>query len=190
MESVRRRLTFANVTSLIALFVALGGGAYAVSLDKNSVKSKHIKDGQVKPGDIKDGGVRAADIGEGEVGSVAITDGSISASDIGTGEVGSAQIANGSIGSSDVGANALDGAVIDEAQLTGLTQACPPATTRFGELCIVPPDGTPTGFFEAIDECTAVGLRLPSYGEGLVLAKNHDVPGVSAATEEFWTDSY
>jgi hypothetical protein len=43
MDRVRRGITFANVVSLIALFVALGGGAYAaVKLNKNSVKSKHI----------------------------------------------------------------------------------------------------------------------------------------------------
>ena len=37
----------------LALFVALSAGAYAaVSLDKNSVKSKHIKDGQVKDDDL------------------------------------------------------------------------------------------------------------------------------------------
>jgi hypothetical protein len=53
LERVRRSLSFANVTSVIALFVALGGSAYAVTqLDRNSVKSKHIVDGQVKSGDL------------------------------------------------------------------------------------------------------------------------------------------
>lgn len=43
MSRLRRRLTFANVVSVIALFVALGGGAYAaVKLKTNQVKSKHI----------------------------------------------------------------------------------------------------------------------------------------------------
>ena len=36
----------------VALFIALGAGAYAAGLDPNSVKSKHIKDGQVKTPDI------------------------------------------------------------------------------------------------------------------------------------------
>jgi hypothetical protein len=43
MSTLKRRLTFSNVVSVIALFVALGGGAYAaVKLKPNSVKSKHI----------------------------------------------------------------------------------------------------------------------------------------------------
>jgi hypothetical protein len=47
------RLTFANVVSVIALFVALGGGAYAAfHLPKNSVRSKNIVNGQVKKPDL------------------------------------------------------------------------------------------------------------------------------------------
>ena len=43
MARLRPRLTFSNVVSVIALFVALGGGAYAaVKLKPNQVKSKHI----------------------------------------------------------------------------------------------------------------------------------------------------
>ena len=39
---------------LLALFVALGGTAYAVQIaSKDSVVSKSIKDGQVKPRDVK-----------------------------------------------------------------------------------------------------------------------------------------
>ncbi len=42
--SIVRRLTFANVTSVLALFVALGGASYAaIKLPSNSVGSKQIK---------------------------------------------------------------------------------------------------------------------------------------------------
>ena len=45
-----------NVVAYIALFVSLGGSAYAVTaLDKNSVKSKHIVNGQVKERDTRNG---------------------------------------------------------------------------------------------------------------------------------------
>jgi hypothetical protein len=43
MSRLRPRLTFSNVISVIALFVALGGSGYvAVKLKRNQVKSKHI----------------------------------------------------------------------------------------------------------------------------------------------------
>src|SRR4051812_15136186 len=62
MSWVRERLGYANVVATIALFVALGGGAYAVGIGKNSVKSKHIKDGEVRSSDVQDGGIAAADV--------------------------------------------------------------------------------------------------------------------------------
>src|SRR5262249_53796356 len=44
MAALRRRLSFANVISVIALFIALGGGAVAASvkLKPNQVKTKNI----------------------------------------------------------------------------------------------------------------------------------------------------
>ena len=60
----RRRLTFANVCSFIALFVALGtGGAYAANtigsddIIDESIQSVDIKNGQVRTGDVNDGAI-------------------------------------------------------------------------------------------------------------------------------------
>jgi hypothetical protein len=41
-----------NLVGYIALFIALSAGAYAAGLPRNSVKSKQIKDGQVKLADL------------------------------------------------------------------------------------------------------------------------------------------
>jgi hypothetical protein len=48
MKTLARRLTYANVVATLALFVALGGGAYAATqLKKNSVGTKQLKNGAV-----------------------------------------------------------------------------------------------------------------------------------------------
>jgi hypothetical protein len=44
---IGRQLTYANVMATVAVFLALGGGAYAVTVKKNSVKTSSIKDGAV-----------------------------------------------------------------------------------------------------------------------------------------------
>lgn len=50
---IRPHLTYANVMVTFLAFVVLGGASYAaVNLPKNSVKSRHIKNGQVKQADI------------------------------------------------------------------------------------------------------------------------------------------
>jgi len=48
-KRLRGRLTFANVISMTALFVALGGGAYAAAqLDSGDIKNNSLKSGDYK----------------------------------------------------------------------------------------------------------------------------------------------
>jgi hypothetical protein len=57
------RLTYANVIATVALFVALGGGAYAaLKVPKNSVGSAQIRNGKVKAPDLARGSVTPAKI--------------------------------------------------------------------------------------------------------------------------------
>jgi hypothetical protein len=66
MPWIRSHLTFANVISMLALFVALGGTGYAATqLAKNSVGAKQIKKNAVGASEIKPNAVRSADVKEG-----------------------------------------------------------------------------------------------------------------------------
>jgi hypothetical protein len=58
------RLTYANVMATVAVFIALGGGAFAISIKKNSVGSKEIKNGRVKSVDVKDDSLTGKDVNE------------------------------------------------------------------------------------------------------------------------------
>ncbi len=62
-EQLRPRLTYANVMSTIAVFVVLGGSAYA--LTRGEVKSKHIAKNAVKTKQISDGAVTSAKLADG-----------------------------------------------------------------------------------------------------------------------------
>ncbi len=64
---MRRHLSFANVASALALFVALGGAsAYATRL----VGASRLKDDAVRSRHIRDGQVRGADVDEASLGRV------------------------------------------------------------------------------------------------------------------------
>lgn len=68
MRRIRTRLTFANVVSCIALFVALGGASYAAThLGKNSVGTKQLKKNAVVASKIKKGAITTAKIKKGAV---------------------------------------------------------------------------------------------------------------------------
>jgi hypothetical protein len=68
LRQVRSGLTYANVMATIAVFLALGGGAYAaLKLPKNSVGSKQIKRNAVNSSKVKDRSLLAADFKAGQL---------------------------------------------------------------------------------------------------------------------------
>lgn len=140
-EAIRRRLTFANVVSVIALFVALGGGAYAISIGKGDVKSRHIAKGAVKSKQLKNDDVRSIDI----------EDGQVAASDLGPGSVGSGAIADASVESGDLAANVI--------------ADCPDGTFNLGDSCIETTNRGGADFNAALADCADEGRRLPSLAE-------------------------
>lgn len=113
LSALAGRLSYANVIATLALFIALGGGAYALNLPKSSVGSKQIKDNGVKSKDVKDADLTGVDL----------ADGAIAGAELAPNAVGSGQIADGAVGASEVGANALGGGQIDEGSLAQVPDA-------------------------------------------------------------------
>jgi hypothetical protein len=65
---IRARLTYANVIATLALFVALGGGAYAaIQLPKGSVGRRQLQRNAVDSSKVKNHSLRAADFEEGQL---------------------------------------------------------------------------------------------------------------------------
>jgi len=62
LAKLRSRLTFGNVVALMALFVALSGGAYALTIPKNSVGAKQLKRNAVTGSKIKRGAVTSSKV--------------------------------------------------------------------------------------------------------------------------------
>lgn len=79
---IEGRATYANVVATVALFVALGGSALALS--RNSVKSKHIKNDQVRSADLKNEQVKSVDLKDGTILSADIRDGEVKPADTST----------------------------------------------------------------------------------------------------------
>lgn len=91
--TVKPRLSFANVTSMLALFVALGGTSYAaVSLSANSVNKTHLRSNSVGKSEI-----RRSAVGQSEVRA-----NSIGASELRTSAVGSNDVKDETLGVNDL----------------------------------------------------------------------------------------
>ena len=83
MRRIRSRLTFANAMSLVAVFIALGGAAYAA----NTVRSSDIVNDEVYSADVRNdtlagGGLTAADLRNGSVGNTEIADGAVRSAEV------------------------------------------------------------------------------------------------------------
>lgn len=139
MNLLKRHLSVANVLSCVALFVALGGVAFAATtLNKKSVKTKHLAKGAVTTqklrneavtaAKIRNGAVIGAKLDLGAVGSNQILDGAVRSADLGGGVVTSGKLkngavseeklANGAVTNSKLAANAVSAGKIQDGAVT------------------------------------------------------------------------
>jgi hypothetical protein len=131
LKQLKRHLTVANVLSAVALFMALGGAAYAakVMLPKKSVKTQNLangavtnlklRNGAVTPLKIRNGAVTGAKIAPGAVGSTQLADGGVRSVDLGGGVVTEAKLKNGAVTENKLGANSVATGKIQDGAVTG-----------------------------------------------------------------------
>jgi hypothetical protein len=82
MRHIRRHLTFANVASAIALFVALGGGTAVALSGSNTVFSDDIANDNFNSPTQGQGGLVASDLRPNSVGTSEVTNESLTGQDI------------------------------------------------------------------------------------------------------------
>lgn len=119
LQLARRGLSFANVMSVIAVFIALGAGAYA-SLGKNSVGSRQIKTGAVRAPEIKDGAVRAPEIKDGAVAGTELAGDAVSAREVEDGSLNGSDIGEAAYFNFAANVGSVSGQICAKTFVTGL----------------------------------------------------------------------
>jgi hypothetical protein len=136
VKQIRKRLTYANVMSSLAVFLVLGGAAVAASqLPKNSVGAKQLKKNGVTAAKIKKNAVTSAKIKNGAVtsgklGAAAVTnsnlaDGAVTSGKLGDGAVTTGKLADGAVSTGKLANGSVStGKLADGSVSTGkLTEA-------------------------------------------------------------------
>lgn len=82
MKQIRKRLTYANVMSSLAVFLILGGGAAYAALGKNTVGTKQLKKNAVTTQKVKNGAVTTGKLANGAVTSEKLADNAVTTSKI------------------------------------------------------------------------------------------------------------
>jgi hypothetical protein len=123
---LRAKLTYPHVMSTIAVFLAIGGGTFAVAALKKNI---------VGPKQIQKNAVRAAEIKSNAAGSSEVRGNAIGNSELADGAVGSSELGDNSVGSGEAIDNSLSGADIDESSLGEVPRA---ASANASEIVTIP----------------------------------------------------
>lgn len=114
-QRLRARLTYANVMATIAVFMGLGGGAYAAAtigssdIEKSAVLSRHIANGQVRGPDVASGAVATGKIANVAVTTGKMASGAVTAAKLGDGAVVAAKLADGAVATDKLAGGAVTG---------------------------------------------------------------------------------
>lgn len=176
MSKVAERLTFANVMSVVAVFIAIGGGAYAAGLAKNSVKSKQIAANAVKQPELASNAVINSKIANGAVTATKIADRSVTGAKIADGSATNAKIADNAVTTAKIADGAVNGAKVDEASLAQvpLAAVAAKASNTFG--AIVNQDGSLSSATQSGTTSVRNGLNTGNYSVGF----GRDLEGCAA----------
>jgi hypothetical protein len=124
VKQIRKRLTYANVMSSIAVFLVLGGATAlaAGQLAKNSVGKKQLKANAVTTAKLKKNAVTTAKIKNNAVTEAKIKNGAITSAKLGAKVVTGANIADDTITAANVAPGSLSSADLTDVRMIPLTK--------------------------------------------------------------------
>ena len=157
--TLRPRLTYANVASTLALFLALtGAGAYAAGqLAPKSVGERQLRPGAVTAEKLRKNAVTAPKIKSLAVKQGKLANGAIVASKLAGNSVTEAKIAAGAVTAEKIPGDSLTGAKIQESTLSQVPSA---NTANFAS-------SAETANPEAFAKVDAEGAAYPAYSKGI-----------------------
>jgi len=164
LKQIRKRLTYANVMSSLAVFLVLGGAtAFAAShLAKNSVGSRQLKKNAVTAAKIKKGAVTGAKLADGAVTEGKIGNGAVSAAKLADGAVSAAKLGDGAVSGAKIQSGAVTGEKVADGSLSGADINA--GSTSFSQIVARLRNAGPMNL-QATGSATALGSYTQSAGE-------------------------
>jgi hypothetical protein len=159
---LRARLSYANVTATVALFVALGGTTYAAAtLPKNSVGSRQLRRHAVSNSKLRPNAVTASTIKPGAVTSLRVRDGSLTGKDINSATLGKVPAA----ATADHATSADSASSLGGVTAGALRVGCPGGTARYAGACFETAQRAAQDWPTAAAICGWLDRRLASPAE-------------------------
>lgn len=185
MKSLLRHITYANVMSTLAVFLLLGGTAFAAGmisgsrLKNNSVSGKKLKAGSVsnsklRTNSVTNSKIRAASVNGSRLSSNTLTDREINMSKLG--KIRSASSAD-------------NAGKVDSKDASQLTAKCPSGTVDLGSACSESGARAAVSGYSATQSCTAAGGYLPGAAELVGADRANKISVSSGEWSSDWADT-
>ena len=161
----RPRLSYANVVSTLALILALGGVSYAAAtINGGSIKKRTISGNRLKQNTVTGKEVKESKLSK----------------------VPKAKAADTATSAATAG----DSALLGGSTPTSFRDACPTGTTfKLGQ-CYETTLRTAANFLDALKDCGADGMRMPTFGELEALRTNGVAVGVPPNNYEISSSAF
>jgi hypothetical protein len=173
LTKLRSKLTYPHVMSTLAVFLAIGGGTFAVAaLKKNSVGPKQIEKNAVRASEIKANAARA--------------------SEVATDAVGNSELGDNSVGGAEAIDNSLTGADVDEGSLGEVPLAASADAREILQVPLTRVAPSASGADDAVARGGASRIALASSGPLSVYGKcfvNTATPGNPGVRAEVYIDT-
>jgi hypothetical protein len=184
----RRHLSYANVMASIAVFVALGGGAYAATtingskIIKGTVGGAKLKKGTITGTQVKANSLTGSSIDESSLGTVpsAQTAQTAASATTATSAITATSAESATKATTAGSANtAAEADTLDGLTAKQLQVSCPVDTELFGGMCWDEDVRPADDWIDASEDCGVEGGRLPSLSEliAYVLQDGEQVEG-------------
>jgi hypothetical protein len=156
-----KHLTYANVMSTIAIFMLLGGSAYAAGrINGSQLKNRSVSGKKLKNNSVYGAKLRNNSVDGGKLRPASVSGARIASNTLTDREVNMAKL--GKIAKATTADNASK---VDNKDASQLTVRCPSGTTDLGAACAETGERATATGYAATQTCTSAGGYLPKAAE-------------------------
>lgn len=156
-----KHLSYANVMATLAVFMVLGGSAYAAGkISGSSLKNNSVSGKKLKAGSVSNSKLRSNAVTNSKISAASVQGSRLAANTLGDREINMAKL--GKIARATTADNA---GKVDSKDASQLTDRCPSGTVDLGSACAETGARAAAIGYEAARVCTAAGGYLPRAAE-------------------------
>ncbi len=164
MRILRKHLTYANIMSSLAIFMLLGGSAYAAAkISGSRLKDKSVSGKKLKVGSVSNSKLRSNSVTNSKIQAASVQGSRLASNTLTDREINMAKL--GKISKASTADTATNAGKVDSKDASQLTARCPSGTVDLGSACSETGARAAVSGYAATQACTSAGGYLPSAAE-------------------------